>query len=87
MSLKIQTPNKPSLKLVGEDGNACFIMGRASRAARSAGWSKEQIDAVMKEAMSGDYNNVLCTIMDYFNCDGEDDEDNENDGYFDDDDE
>lgn len=57
---------KPKLKLVGEDGNAFFILGKAQRAAKKAGWSKEQIDAFMEEAQSGDYNNLLSTCMEYF---------------------
>lgn len=54
----------PILKLVGEDGNAFSILGRWTRAARKAGWNKEDIDAVMKEAQSADYNHLLSTIMD-----------------------
>ena len=63
---EVQTPNKPELRLVGKDGNAFFILGRATRVAGKAGWSKEQIDAVMEEAMSGDYDHLLCTMMEYF---------------------
>lgn len=54
----------PILKLVGEDGNAFSILGRWSRAARKAGWSKEDIDAVMNDAQSDDYNHLLRVIMD-----------------------
>lgn len=34
---------KPELKLVGEDGNAFAILGKAARVARTAGWSQEEI--------------------------------------------
>ena len=54
--------NKVVMKLVGEDGNAFAIMGRFSGAARRAGWKQEEIDAVLKEATSGDYNHLLATI-------------------------
>lgn len=57
---------KPKLKLVGEDGNAFSILGRARSAARKAGWSKEEIDAFTEKATSGDYNNVLATCMEFF---------------------
>jgi hypothetical protein len=67
-STKIETPNKPPLALVGEDGNAFFILGRAQRAARRAGWDQETIKAVMDEATSGDYNYLLATMMRYFDC-------------------
>lgn len=57
---------KPTLKIIGEDGNAFAIMGKAQRVARIAGWSKEKIDKYMAEAKSGDYNNLLRVTMDYF---------------------
>lgn len=62
------------IPLVGEDGNAFFIMGRARTAARRAGVSREDIDAYQAEATSGDYDNLLCVTMDWFNCDSTDDE-------------
>jgi hypothetical protein len=31
--------------------------------------SKEQIDEYKKEAMSGDYDHLLATTMDYVDCD------------------
>jgi hypothetical protein len=60
--------NKPKLKLTGEDGNAYFILGRAQGVARKANWTKEQIDAFMKEAKSSDYDHLLQTCMEYFDC-------------------
>ncbi len=81
-----------NVKLVGEDGNAFSIMGRASAAAKkdlkNSEYSREEIAAIIKEytteAMSGDYDHLLSTTMNYFNCDGMDDEDYEE--YYDDDD-
>lgn len=58
--------DKPKLKLVGKDGNAFAILGRAQAAARKAGWPKDRIDAFMKEATSGDYNKLLATTMEHF---------------------
>jgi len=58
--------NKPKLKLVGEDGNVFFIIGRAIKTARRAGWSKEEIDKMRIEATSGDYDKVLQTMVKYF---------------------
>lgn len=57
-------PNKVKMQLVGADGNAFAILGRFQQAARRQGWSKEEIDAVMSKAMSGDYSNLLCVISD-----------------------
>jgi hypothetical protein len=58
--------DKPKVKLVGEDGNAFYILGACQRAAKEAGWPAERIKAVMDEARSGDYNNLLATAMKHF---------------------
>lgn len=70
-------PKYPQVKiqLVGQDGNAFYIMGRAAQAARRAGLSAEQIKEYQTEAMSGDYDNLLQVTMKYFDCDGDDDSD------------
>lgn len=57
---------KVNLQLVGLDGNAFSILGAFSGAARRQGWTKEEIDAVTKNAMSKDYDHLLSTIAD--NC-------------------
>ena len=57
---------KPALQLVGTDGNAFAILGRAIRAAKAAGWSREQRDAYTKAATAGDYDHLLATTMEYF---------------------
>ncbi len=54
---------KPMVALAGEDGNAFSILGRCSRAAKSAGWSKKRIDAFIKDAQSGDYDNLLRVVL------------------------
>ncbi len=61
-----------SLKLVGEDGNAFSILGRAKNALKK-GNRMDLWDEYSKKAMSGDYNHLLCTTMDYFDCDEEED--------------
>ena len=53
------------LTLVGEDGNAFAIMGRARQALRRNGRA-DLIEAFTKECTSGDYNNLLATCMRYF---------------------
>jgi hypothetical protein len=57
---------KPRLKLIGRDGNAFAILGAAREAAKKAKMSQEQIDAIMKDAKSGNYNHLLCVMMDNF---------------------
>lgn len=63
---------KVKMQLVGLDGNAFSIMGAFQRNARKQGWTADEIKAVFDEAMSGDYNHLLATIMD--NVDEEDED-------------
>jgi len=55
--------NKVKLNLVGINGNAFVIMGAFQVAAREAGWSKDEVKQVLDEAMSGDYDHLLHTIL------------------------
>lgn len=48
--------------MVGQDGNAFFLLGAWRKAARKQGWSSEDIDKVVNEAMSGDYNHLISTL-------------------------
>jgi len=54
---------KPVLKIVGTDGNAFALLGKASRVARQNNMNWNEIS---KEAMSGDYDHLLQTLMKYF---------------------
>ena len=58
--------SKPKLKLIGEDGNVFYILGKAVREARRAGWPEEKIAEFKEKAMSADYDNALRVCMDYF---------------------
>ena len=66
-----------TLKLVGEDGNAYAILGRAMRAMRTARLPQAEQDAFMAEAKSGDYNHLLRTCMEWFSADEEEDADDD----------
>ena len=52
------------LNLEGVDGNAFCILGHAMRALRQ-NHKMELWDEFHKEATSGDYNNLLCTVSDW----------------------
>ena len=55
-----------TVKLIGNDGNAFYILGAVSKALKRAGLddiAKEYIE----EATKGDYNHLLATTMDYVN--------------------
>ncbi len=52
-----------TVRLVGEDGNAFAILGRVSKALRRAKVSKAEIEAFTAEATSGNYDELLGTVM------------------------
>jgi hypothetical protein len=54
---------KVNLDLTTVDGNAFFLMGAFSNQAKRQGWTKEEIDSVMKEAMSSNYNHLVATLQ------------------------
>ena len=54
---------KIKLKLVGLNGNAFSLMGAFFNQAEKEGWTKEEINAVLNEAMKGDYNHLLVTLQ------------------------
>jgi len=63
----METPEKPTVKLTGEDGNAFAIMGTVAKALKKAGFSKEHIAEYYEESSSGDYDNLLRVAMKYAN--------------------
>lgn len=60
--MNVKYPNI-EVKLTGTDGNAFAIIGKVKAALRKNAVPREEQEAFMKEAMSGDYNNVLQTAM------------------------
>lgn len=56
------------INLTGEDGNAFFILGRCKGAMKNAGLPEETMNSFYKEATSRDYNHLLHTCMEWFNC-------------------
>lgn len=57
---------KPKLHLVGEDGNAFAILGKARKVAlkNNMDWEK-----IKKEAMAGDYDHLLAVMTEHFEVD------------------
>lgn len=74
MNTKYPEINVP---LVGEDGNAFSILGRVKRIMRRAGIEDSEWKAFQKEATSGDYDNLLATVMRWFAVDTHLDDDYE----------
>lgn len=55
---------KINFDVAGKDGNAMALIGGFSRAAnRTVGWDRHDIESFQKIATSGDYDNVLQTIL------------------------
>ena len=56
---------KVKLNLIGLDGNAFSLMGAWKQQARREKWTSEEIEEVLKEATSGDYDHLLATISEH----------------------
>ena len=53
-----------SVKLIGEDSNAYFILGRVTNSLKKAG-HKDAAKSYMEEATSADYDHLLCVTAKY----------------------
>lgn len=56
---------KINLNLVGLDGNAFNLLARFRKQATKEDWKQEEIEEVLDEAKSGDYNHLLSTLLNY----------------------
>jgi hypothetical protein len=63
MASAVPTRERPTVKLIGTDGNAFAIMGAVTSALRKADYTNEEIHEYQAQCMSGDYNNLLATSM------------------------
>jgi len=63
----MENVKRPTVKLVGADGNVFNIIALCKVAARKSGWTKEKIDALVQDLMhSRDYDDVLGKVMEQF---------------------
>ena len=65
MNTKAQTKTSVKVKLIGQDGNAFYILGAVTKALRQAGYDREFIQQFQDEATAGDYNHLLATVTEY----------------------
>ena len=56
-----------TVRLVGTDGNAFALLGKVRQALRRAGYDAGFIEWFTKEAMAGNYDELLACIMRYVN--------------------
>jgi hypothetical protein len=69
-------PKKVRGCLIGQDGNAYSLMAYFSVKAKRQGWAKDEIDIVIKEAMTSDYDHLLFVLDSHL--EPEDSRDDEN---------
>lgn len=69
------TKKKVRLTLAGLDGNAFVLLGAFRRQAKREGWSEAEIDGVMTDAKSGNYDHLLEVLVDH--CEDADDDSEE----------
>lgn len=70
---------KVTLELEGLDGNAFNLMGQFQKQALKQGWTRQEVDAVLDECRSGDYDHLLGTLMEF--CESEDQDEDDTDPY------
>ena len=58
---------KPTVKLIGKDGNAFAILARVEKALRKAGYSSDETDRYLEEATSGSYEHLLSVTTEWVN--------------------
>jgi hypothetical protein len=59
------TKTNVKVKLVGTDGNAFALLGKVRSALRAGGVPPEEVAQFTKEAMAGDYDNLLRVCMEW----------------------
>ncbi len=54
---------KPKFSFAGRGGNAFYLIGGARKALEREGYTEKEVLQFTREAESGDYDNVIQTIM------------------------
>lgn len=65
MNTKPEPKTDVKVKLIGENGNAFYILGTVIKALKRAGYDQDFIQTFQDEATAGDYNHLLQTVMEY----------------------
>jgi hypothetical protein len=56
---------KVKMNMVGMDGNAFNLMAQFEKRAKSDKWTSEEIQYVLHQCMSGDYDHLLSVLLRY----------------------
>lgn len=57
--------DKKLYSLVGQDGNAYFLMGYTGKCMRHEGFTEDEVKAMYADAQSSDYNHLLCVCSEF----------------------
>jgi len=60
------TSSEIVIDLTGPEGNAFVLLGYAQRFAMQLGYEEEEIDELMEDMQSGDYENLIEVFDDLF---------------------
>jgi len=81
MTITVKYPNI-NIPLVGQDGNAFSILARVKRIMRKNSLPDSEWQAFHAEATSGNYDNLLRTVMKWFSVDEQPDDDDDDEWAF-----
>ena len=56
---KPQNPKMIEIDLSGPQGNAFFLLGTASKLGRQLGLDSDEIEIILRQMRSGDYENLI----------------------------
>ena len=59
MIVKKQKTKGIEIDLTGPQGNAFFLLGTASKLGRQLGWDRDEIEILLRQMRSSDYENLL----------------------------
>lgn len=54
------------IDLTGPDGNAFALLAYASKFGKQLGWDRDEIEIILREMRSSDYENLINTFDKYF---------------------
>lgn len=66
MAIRTRSPRKAEIDLSGPQGNAFYLLGTAARFGKQIGLDNEQIEAIITDMKSGDYEHLIKTFDNHF---------------------
>lgn len=66
MSRRLDEIPRPTVQLIGNDGNSFAILAACKKAARKTGWSDGEWEAFRVAACAGNYDHLLGAVTNRF---------------------